>query len=68
MQTLEQIASKKNCGGSVAINTGKLGCLQYLSTPEHVIAVKKGFKIPKETVLNDAYIRPLVQKGTFIPR
>lgn len=65
--SLETIASKKTCGGSEEINTGKLGCLIELSSPKHIIAFRKGFVIPKETNFTLAFIKENVQKGIFIP-
>lgn len=65
--SLESIANKKSCSGAGNANTGKLGCLSLLSTPTHLIAVTKGFTIPKLTDFNVAYMEPLVQNGTFTP-
>ena len=56
MSTLVDIMSKlEECGGSQA-NTGKLGCLQQFGTPLSVILTKRGFVIPKETVLNIEFL------------
>lgn len=65
--TLAQIADKKACGGVEGANTGRLGCLSLFGTPTHFLAMLKGTIIPKATTFDDAYIRPLVQKGTYIP-
>ena len=65
--SLETIASKVACGTGTSINTGKLGCLSLFGTPAHLIAMPKGYIIPKETEFNDAFIRPLVQKRILIP-
>lgn len=65
--SLESIANKKSCSGSNDANTGKLGCLSLLSTPTHLIAVTKGFIIPKATDFDVIYMEPLVQDGTFTP-
>lgn len=67
MSILADIAGKKVCGGSNEINTGKLGCLVELSSPEHFIAVKKGFRIPGNTDFDIDYITEQTQKGNFIP-
>ena len=67
MDTLMQIASKKACGGASGANTGKLGCLSLFGTPENLIAIPRGFVIPKETVFNLEYITEMVQKGKFVP-
>lgn len=67
MATLASIKDKKVCGGANEINTGKLGCLLAMSTPEHVIAVQKGFVIPSTTVFDLDYIITQTQKGIFIP-
>lgn len=65
--SLETIAGKKVCGAGNKVNTGKLGCLVDLSTPEHLIAIRKGFVIPKETEFNLTYITEQTQRGNFIP-
>ena len=67
MAALENIASKKVCGGAGGANTGKLGCLLSFGTPEHLIAIPRGFVIPKETDFNLTYITTQVQAGKFIP-
>tara|TARA_R110002020_G_scaffold453632_1_gene668614 strand:- start:11525 stop:12454 length:930 start_codon:yes stop_codon:yes gene_type:complete len=67
MSTLVDIMSKlEECGGSQA-NTGKLGCLQQFGTPLSVILTKRGFVIPKETVLNIEFLESNVQNGNLIP-
>lgn len=67
MSILADIAGKKVCGGSNEINTGKLGCLVELSSPEHFIAVRKGFRIPGNVDFNIDYITEQTQRGIFIP-
>lgn len=67
MSILAEIAGKKVCGGSNEVNTGKLGCLVELSSPEHFIAVRKGFRIPGNTDFDIDYITEQTQKGIFIP-
>lgn len=67
MDTLENIASKKICGGANSANTGKLGCLSLFGTPENLIAIPRGFVIPKETVFNLDYITDKVKIGKFTP-
>lgn len=68
MGILSAIMDKKACGGAnVGINTGKLGCLQLFGQPTHLVAIKKGFIIPKETDFTVAYVLDLVQRGTMIP-
>lgn len=65
--SIASIASKKACTNSVGINTGKLGCLSLFGTPAHLLAWQKGYVIPAATDINDAYLRPLIQKGIVIP-
>ena len=66
--SIASIASKKACAGiDSSVNTGKLGCLSLFGTPSHAMLLTTGFTIPAATDFNDAYIRPLVQKGTIIP-
>ena len=66
--SLQTIASKKACSGaSGGVNTGKIGCLSLFGTPAHLLGFSKGFVIPAATEFNDAYIRPLIQKGSIIP-
>jgi hypothetical protein len=62
------IASKKACAGAgTGINTGKIGCLSLFGTPAHLLAFSKGYVIPAATVIDDAFLRPLIQKGIVIP-
>lgn len=66
--SIASIASKKACNGSgLGVNTGKLGCLSLFGTPAHLLLFPAGYIIPAETVINDAWLRPLIQKGTVIP-
>lgn len=67
MSTISSIADKVACGGAIAANTGKLGCLSLFGTPEHLLAVKKGTVILSSDTFNIAYLTPLIQKGTIIP-
>ncbi len=67
MSTLAQIVDKKACGGEAGANTGKLGCLSLFGEPSHLVAMKKGTVIPKETDLDLTYLSLQVQKGIFIP-
>lgn len=67
MGLIIDIANKKACSGLVGINTGKLGCLSLFGTPLHLIALRKGFVIPKATEFNKAYLLGLVQAGDAIP-
>jgi len=65
---LGTIASKKACGGSGdTINTGKLGCLSLFGTPAHAIGLIKGTEMLSTDEFNDAFLRPLVQKGIAVP-
>lgn len=64
---IASIASKKACSNNVGVNTGKLGCLSLFGTPAHLLAWQKGYVIPAATEINDAYLRPLIQKGIVIP-
>lgn len=66
--SIASIASKKACkGASSGVNTGKLGCLSLFGTPAHLLAFSKGYVIPAATEINDAFLRPLIQKGIVIP-
>jgi hypothetical protein len=65
--SIATIASKKACTGSNSANTGKLGCLSLFGTPAHLLAFAKGTTVPAATEINDAYLRPLIQKGIIIP-
>ena len=67
MSTISEIADKVACGGDIAANTGKLGCLSLFSTPEHLLALRRGTVIDPSETFNLAYITPLIQKGTIIP-
>jgi hypothetical protein len=66
--SIATIASKKACTGSGSgVNTGKLGCLSLFGTPAHLLLFPAGYIIPAETIVNDAWLRPLIQKGTVVP-
>lgn len=66
--SIATIASKKACNNSVdGINTGKLGCLSLFGTPAHLLLFPAGYKIPAETIVNEAWLKPLIQKGTVVP-
>ena len=67
MNTISQIANKKACGGDISANTGKLGCLSLFGTPDHLLAIRRGSKIPSTTVFDLAYITPMIQTGAIIP-
>jgi len=67
MADIQSIANKLSCGANDTPNTGKLGCLSLFGTPDHLLAVKKGFKIPANTVFDLAYLTPLIQAGTVVP-
>lgn len=65
---LIKIAGKNTaCGGTSTGNTGKLGCQIEWGVPLHLIRVRKGFVIPKETDFNLTYIREKIQEGIFVP-
>lgn len=65
--TIASIAGKVACGGAIAANTGKLGCLSLFGTPEHLLALRKGTKILSTESFDLAYLTPSIQKGTIIP-
>ena len=67
MADIRTIAGKLSCGQGDTPNTGRLGCLSLFSTPDHLLGVKKGFKIPANTVFDLAYLTPLIQDGTIVP-
>lgn len=68
MGSIASIASKKVCSGvDNTLNTGKKGCLSLFGTPAHLLAWAKDSVIPAATEINDAYLRPLIQKGTVVP-
>lgn len=67
MADIGSIADKKACGSSQTPNTGKLGCLSLFDAPDSLLAIRKGFKIPANTVFDLAYLTPLIQKGDIIP-
>src|SRR6187402_1191171 len=67
MSTIAQIADKNpNCGNTNA-DTGLLGCQTEFGTPLHMIGVRKGFVIPKDTIFDKVYIDTQTQLGIFIP-
>jgi len=65
--TLLEIAQKKNCGGDAQVNTGKLGCLVELATPENLIRMSKSVVIPKETEFTLDFIKQKIIDGVFTP-
>jgi len=67
MSTITDIAGKVACGGSIDANLGKIGCLSLFGTPDHLLAVRRGTKIPANTTFDLAYLTPLIQAGTIIP-
>jgi len=67
MADINSIANKLSCGANDTPDTGRLGCLSLFSTPDHLLGVKKGFKIPANTVFDLAYLTPLIQAGTIVP-
>ena len=67
MDTIGQIADKKCCSGVETPNTGKLGCLSLFGTPTHLIAIRKGEIIPKNTVFDLDFVTQLVQAGVAVP-
>lgn len=67
METLAKIVDKLACGSAVGANTGKLGCLSLFGEPTHFMLISKGMVIPKETVFDLTFLRPMVQKGLNIP-
>lgn len=65
---LQQIAQLNNPNdNNVAANTGKIGMLVEMASPEHLIMMPKQFIIPKNTEFNLAYIEQKVYEGIFIP-
>ena len=67
MSTIAEIADKVACGGDIAANTGKLGCLSLFGTPEHLLAFRKGTEILPTDTFDIAYLTPLIQSGKVIP-
>ena len=67
MADIQSIANQLSCGANDTPNTGKLGCLSLFDAPDNLLAVRKGFKIPANTVFDLAYITPLIQTGDIIP-
>ncbi len=67
MADISSIANKLACGANDTPNTGKLGCLSLFGTPESLLVMRKGTKIPAATVFNLAYLTPLIQSGDIIP-
>ena len=67
MSTITEIAGKVACGGAVDANLGRIGCLSLFGTPDNLMAIRRGFKIPAGTTFNLAYITPLIKDGTIIP-
>ena len=65
--TISEIADKVACGGDISANTGKLGCLSLFGTPDNLLLLKRGFKIPANQVFNLAYLKPLIMNGSIIP-
>lgn len=67
-QVIQSIENKVACSGSGnEANTGKLGCLSLLGTLDNLLGVKKGFKIPANTVFDLAFLKPLIMNGTIVP-
>jgi hypothetical protein len=67
MKTISQIADKVACGGDISANLGKLGCLSLFGTPDNLLAIKRGTKIPANTVFNLTYLLTLIKSGVIIP-
>lgn len=67
MSTLASIADKKSACGGAEANTGRLGCPVEFKTPKHLIGMKKGTVIPKETEWTVDYINLQTQAGLYIP-
>ncbi len=67
MADIQSIANQLSCGANDTPNTGKLGCLSLFDAPDNLLAVRKGFKIPANTVFDLAYLTPLIQTGDIIP-
>lgn len=65
--SIATIASKKACSGASSANTGKLGCLSLFGTPAHLLLFEKGYVITAETEINNAWLKPLVQRGVVTP-
>ena len=67
MSTLASIADKKSACGGAEANTGRLGCPIEFKTPKHLIGIKKGTIIPKETEWDIDFINLQTQAGIYIP-
>ena len=65
--TISEIADKVACGGDISANTGKLGCLSLFGTPDNLLLLKRGFKIPGNQAFDLTYLKPLIMDGTIIP-
>ena len=64
---IKDIANKLSCGSGDTPDTGKLGCLSLFGTPDNLLGLRKGFKIPADTTFDLAYLTPLIQKGDIVP-